>query len=57
MWCDICNYNRDALIKMIEHYETSLNQFKTLIKEKNWFQLEKTMSEAKTMRDGFYRSR
>ena len=56
MWCDICNYNREALIKMIEQYETSLNQFKTLIKEKNWFQLEKTMSEAKTIRDGFYRS-
>lgn len=56
MWCDICNYNSEALIKMIEQYEISLNQFKTLIKEKNWFQLEKTMGEAKTLRDGFYRS-
>ncbi len=55
MWCDICNYNRKALIKMIEQYETSLNQFKTLIKEKNWFQLEKTMSDAKTIRDDFYK--
>ena len=27
MWCDICNYNSEALIKMIEQYETSLNQF------------------------------
>ena len=56
MWCDICNYNSDALVKMIEQYEASLNQFKTLIKEKNWFQLEKTMGEAKTLRDGFYKS-
>jgi len=57
MWCDICNNNRDALIKMIEQYETTLDQFKTLIKEKNWLQLEKTMHEAKTLRDGFYKGR
>ena len=56
MWCDICNYNREALMKMIEQYESSLNQFKTMIKDKNWFQLEKTMSEAKTLRDSFYRN-
>ncbi len=56
MWSDICNYNSNALIKMIEQYEATLGQFKALIKEKNWFQLEKTMSEAKKSRDGFYKN-
>lgn len=54
MWSDICRYNRKALLKMIEQYETTLNQFKTLIEEQNWPVLEKTMDEAKKLRDSFY---
>lgn len=56
MWRDICEHNKDALIRMIEHYESSIGRFKSLIKEDNWSELEKTMSESKNLRDNFYRS-
>jgi len=54
IWRDICEHNSKALIKTIERYETTLSQFKNLIKEKNWLVLEKTMSDAKKLRDNFY---
>ena len=56
MWRDICNHNEEALVKMIDQYETALNQFKTLIIEKKWPQLEKIMSDAKMFRDDFYKN-
>lgn len=54
IWRDICEHNSKALIKTIERYETTLSQFKNLIKEKNWLVLEKTMADAKNLRDNFY---
>ncbi len=54
MWTDICKHNSEALIKMIEQYEVSLDRFKLMIKEKNWPVLEKTMTDAKDLRDSFY---
>lgn len=54
MWRDICEYNGKALINMIERYEKTLGQYKSLIKEKNWIDLEKTMSEAKDFRDNCF---
>ncbi len=54
IWRDICEHNSKALIKIIERYETTLSQFKNLIKEKNWLVLEKTMADAKNLRDNFY---
>lgn len=57
MWSDICKYNREALLKSIEQYEKTLSQLKTLIRDKNWITLEKTMIKSNELRDSYYKKK
>lgn len=51
MWRDICLWNRDNLIKMVEAYERHLAHFKRLIETSDGPGLEKAMGRAKEIRE------
>ena len=51
MWRDICLWNRDNLVQLIEVYEQHLRQLKELIKSGDGPGLEKEMEAARTVRE------
>ncbi len=51
MWRDICLWNRDNLVKMIEIYERHVRRFKCLIEAGDGSALEKEMERAKQIRE------
>ena len=51
MWRDICLWNRDNLITMVEAYERHLAHFKRLIETSDGPGLEKAMGRAKEIRE------
>ena len=51
MWRDICMWNRDNLVQLIEIYERHLAQFKSLIRSGDGPGLEKEMEQAKLERE------
>lgn len=51
MWRDICLWNRDNLLTMLETYEQHLGEFKQLLKDRDAGGLEKLMMRAKNTRD------
>lgn len=51
MWRDICLWNRDNLVQLIEVYERHLRQLKDLIQSGDGPGLEKEMEQAKMIRE------
>lgn len=51
MWRDICLWNRDNLVALIETYETHLSRFKRMIQAGDGPGLEQAMEQAKQLRD------
>ena len=51
MWRDICVANRENLIKMITSYIQHLENFKTLLEQSDGTGLEKTIAQAKELRE------
>ncbi len=51
MWRDICLWNRENLLQLIEVYESHLRQFKVLIRNGDGPGLEKAMESAKQVRE------
>lgn len=51
MWRDICLWNRDNLVSLIDIYERHLAQFKAMIQAGDGPGLEKSMEQAKSIRE------
>ncbi|MDM8566317.1 prephenate dehydrogenase/arogenate dehydrogenase family protein [Candidatus Halobeggiatoa sp. HSG11] len=51
MWHDICLSNQDAILQMLEYFNTDLNQLIKAIQQKDSKQIEAIFSYAKTTRD------
>ncbi len=51
MWRDICLWNRDNLVRMIEVYERHLAEFRALVNAGDAAGLEKLMARAKQLRE------
>ncbi len=51
MWRDICLWNRDNLVRMIEVYERHLAQFRALVEAGDAAGLEELMARAKHLRE------
>lgn len=51
MWRDICLANRDAILKMLEHFNTEYMQFYEAIKNGDGKRIETQLKHAKTVRD------
>jgi len=53
MWRDICLYNGDAILDMIQALQTNLGEFANLIREQDGESLHQRMSKAKQARDNY----
>lgn len=53
MWRDICLYNGDAILEMIQALQTNLGEFAALIREQDGEALHQRMSKAKQARDNY----
>ncbi len=53
MWRDICLYNGDAILAMIQALQTNLGEFAGLIREQDGEALHQRMSKAKQARDKY----
>lgn len=53
MWRDICLYNDQAILDMIQALQTNLAEFATLIREHNGNALHQRMTKAKQARDNY----
>jgi len=53
MWHDICLANREAIVKMIEHFSQELTQLTTAIKQNNSDYIYQVFNNAKIARDKF----
>ena len=53
MWRDICLYNGDAILEMIQALQTNLGEFAALICEQDGEALHQRMSKAKQARDNY----
>jgi len=53
MWRDIGLHNKDALLEMIAHYQTTLSQLATQVENNDSHGLLQTFSDAKQARDTF----
>jgi len=53
MWRDICLYNGDAILDMIQALQTNLGEFAGLIREQDGEALHQRMSKAKQARDNY----
>jgi len=53
MWRDICLYNDQAILDMIQALQTNLAEFATLIREHNGEALHQRMTKAKQARDNY----
>lgn len=51
MWRDICLANRDAILKMLEHFNTEYTQFYEAIRDGDSKRIETQIKLAKTVRD------
>ena len=53
MWRDICLYNDQAILDMIQALQTNLSEFATLIREHDGEALHQRMTQAKQARDNY----
>ena len=54
MWHDICLSNKDAILQMLEHFNTDLNQLIKHIKQQDSEQIATIFSDAKNVRDELF---
>ncbi|MFK5969967.1 MAG: prephenate dehydrogenase/arogenate dehydrogenase family protein [Candidatus Marithrix sp.] len=54
MWHDICLSNKDAILQMLEYFNTDLNQLIKHIKQQDSQQIEAIFSDAKQVRDELF---
>ncbi len=54
MWHDICLSNKDAILQMLEYFNTDLNQLIEHIKQQDSEQIEAIFSDAKQVRDELF---
>jgi prephenate dehydrogenase len=47
LWRDICAYNRDALLKTLKKFSSSISVMTDLIEKSDWTGLEKEFARAK----------
>ncbi len=50
LWRDICAYNRENIIKSLEHFLSSVSHIKMLVEKSEWESLNKEFQKAKTGR-------
>lgn len=53
MWRDICLANREALLKVLMHYQDDLSQLMAMVRQGDGAGLEATFSRAKSARDSY----
>ncbi len=53
MWRDICLANREALLKVLMHYQDDLSQLMAMVRQGDGGGLEATFSRAKSARDSY----
>lgn len=51
MWRDIFHQNRDNILSSISYFQSELEQFRLLIEEERWDELEKKMKEANRLHE------
>ena len=54
MWHDICLSNKDAILQMLEYFNTDLNQLIEYIKQQDSQQIKTMFSDAKQVRDELF---
>lgn len=54
MWRDICLENRDAILAVLDRFESHLGDIRTAIEQRNGEALEATFTAAKNVRDEFF---
>lgn len=50
LWRDICSYNRENILKSLDHFSSCISHIKRLIEKSEWNNLEKEFQKAKTER-------
>lgn len=50
LWSDICSYNKEAILKSLDHFLSSISHIKRLIEKSDWDNLWKEFQKAKAGR-------
>jgi prephenate dehydrogenase len=57
MWRDICDANRDLLLKEVKGFESTLKKIKTILRRRKTKNLEKIFADARSARDRWLKGR